>query len=240
MDKPQVLKVISALAATNGGRIGVRAFCNATGQSQRWLRNQPWFTSWNGLLEELGLPTRGFLVPKTPPEIIARAVAELSARLGRWPTDDDLNRERALNKAFPSPSIIQPLRRSGELAKLVVAACESEESLRSAAHLARARLTPFDVTTVDSLDEKVKGYVYMLKSGRHYKIGKTNNVARRYKEVRLELPQETHRIHAIETDDPSGIETYWHQRFALKRVKGTEFFALDPVDLRAFKRRKYQ
>ena len=60
---------------------------------------------------------------------------------------------------------------------------------------------------------------------------------RREGEIAVELPLPLDPIHVIKTDDPVGIETYWHRRFAEKRLKN-EWFALTPADVRAFKRWK--
>ena len=78
------------------------------------------------------------------------------------------------------------------------------------------------------------GEVYLFKSGRYYKIGKTNDTVRRGKELRIQLPEKCILIHSIKTDDPSGIETYWHGRFEEKRLNG-EWFNLSPTDIKAFK-----
>jgi hypothetical protein len=80
--------------------------------------------------------------------------------------------------------------------------------------------------------------VYLLKSGRRYKIGRTNAVGRREYELGTKLPEESRTIHVIPTDDPAGIESYWHSRFASKRVRG-EWFELDVSDVQAFKRWKH-
>jgi hypothetical protein len=83
------------------------------------------------------------------------------------------------------------------------------------------------------------GYVYLVKHGsrKEYKIGKTFNPLRREGEIALQLPEKLEPIHYIKTDDPSGIENYWHTRFAEKRKEG-EWFALTAEDVRAFKRWK--
>jgi len=82
------------------------------------------------------------------------------------------------------------------------------------------------------------GFVYLIKSGRYYKIGMTNDLHRRAREISIELPERSETIHSITTDDPSGIEAYWHKRFASKRVNG-EWFSLSPSDIKTFRRRKF-
>jgi hypothetical protein len=62
--------------------------------------------------------------------------------------------------------------------------------------------------------------VYLLKSGRSFKIGKTNAQGRRERELAIQLPEKARTVHVIKTDDPAGIEAYWHTRFAGKRRHG--------------------
>lgn len=82
------------------------------------------------------------------------------------------------------------------------------------------------------------GHVYLLKAGRYYKIGKSNALGRREREISLQLPDRARTVHSIKTDDPAGIEAYWHSRFSEKRKNG-EWFALEPADVSAFRRRKF-
>ncbi len=62
------------------------------------------------------------------------------------------------------------------------------------------------------------GFVYLARGHPgEFKLGRTNLVDRRLAELGAMSPTELTLSHAIKTDDPAGVEAYWHQRFAEKR-----------------------
>jgi hypothetical protein len=240
MDKSKIIAKIKELADENGGHIGFEVFLDATGIKRGWLRRQLWFTTWNDLLAEQGRTTRKFSTVKTEPEKIVEAVAQLILRISAWPTDDQLLQERSRDSTFPSINVIRPIRKTGELARLISNLGVLNSDFALASKIASKQIPTIAKEIYLLPQEKIKGYVYVLRSGRRFKIGKSNDPSRRYREVKLELPEETIQVHTIATDDPSGIEAYWHTRFAAKRVRNTEFFDLNADDVRALKRRTYQ
>ena len=81
------------------------------------------------------------------------------------------------------------------------------------------------------------GYVYLLRVGNYYKIGKADQLDRRIYQLKIALPEEPVFIHAIETSDPYGIEQYWHRRYKDYR-RGGEFFELPDEAVEEFKTHK--
>ena len=80
------------------------------------------------------------------------------------------------------------------------------------------------------------GYVYLIQFGSEYKIGTSNNVERRFRQLKTQMPYDGKIIHTIAAGDPMGIEAYWHKYFDSKRLKG-EWFKLTADDVKYFKKR---
>jgi hypothetical protein len=241
MTKDQAKQLILALAARNDGKVSFRTFVDEAGIPGQRLRRESWFPGWNALLIELGLATETFVKPRAKDEDVAEAVAVLVTQLGHWPTEDEFVREKKANKAFPDIQVIRRVKKSGQLWSLLKMYRIGDASFEIVRSVAASKATSDHIPIDDdTASPRVSGFVYMMRSGRRYKIGFTNSLVRRFREVRIELPDETIQIHSIETDDPRGIEEYWHKRFAAKRIRNSEWFELDADDVRAFKRRKYQ
>lgn len=123
---------------------------------------------------------------------------------------------------------------------MVIDYCRDKPALESVSAICRQITTTSAVEEPDSEDtgEETFGYVYLIKAGKRYKIGKANSVDRRFSRLRIQLPERAELVHQITTDDPFGIEAYWHGRFHDKRSNG-EWFSLTKQDIKAFKRRKF-
>ena len=143
-------------------------------------------------------------------------------------------------RTFPSHNTFRRFGRRSQLATRLVSYCESRGHLEDVI----AICIPLAGEATDE-EERVEpgaaesfGSVYLLKAGRYYKIGRSNAFGRRERELAIQLPEKPTTIHVISTDDPPGIEAYWHKRFAARRKNG-EWFQLTRADVQAFKRRKF-
>lgn len=236
--KEEILDEIRRIASEHAGSLSLKKFIELSNLSERQVRGRYWAT-WNEALAEAGIDTKHFSTPKSDEKVVVAALAQLTEELGSWPTETQLTVERHRNPSFPSIHVFRRLNKEMFLPAKVFAYCTEIDGLFTAKEVAQAKMeanAPQESKTEDS----IAGYVYMMRSGKRYKIGKSNSPSRRYREVRLDLPDETLLVHTIPTDDPSGIEAYWHRRFSDKRVRDTEFFELVATDVAAFKRRKYQ
>ncbi|GKY87914.1 GIY-YIG nuclease family protein [Sinisalibacter aestuarii] len=240
--KQEIVEHIRRIADVDGAAPGRHRFEVVTG-----IKRHDWYgvywARWGDALKEAGLKTNT-MQTKSEREHVLKAYVGLIEKLGRVPTEGDIRIERRTNESFPSHSTIGT--RIGLKGDRLFAAQEYAQEhalgkrLRDILSEAIAGLPKDNVSATkqtEKLNPVTTGYVYMMKSGKYYKIGKTNSIDRRQYEIGLQLAEGLEPIHSIETDDPSGIEAYWHNRFKDKRMKG-EWFNLDSSDVRAFRLRK--
>lgn len=243
MSKDLILSEIRRCAEASGGvPPGWRKFEAETGISQSDWAGRYW-ARWGDALREAGFDPNVMKQPYSDDHLLQN-LALLTNELGRFPTNRELRLRRRQDPGFPSDKVFGRLGNKRQLIARLVAFCEGHEDL------ADVRAICLDtVATVGPPEEPDPepgrrgrelpplGVVYLMKSGRHYKIGRSNSAGRRAYELAIQLPESLKVIHAIETDDPPGIERYWHERFADRRANG-EWFAVTSEDVAAFRRRK--
>jgi hypothetical protein len=238
MSPEEITREIQRLAHENGGKpLGERLFLANAGlaRSQLWSAG---FGSYSDALIAAGFSKNKFN-SASPPDVVLASLVDLIRRIGRFPTKGHIKAARARDKSFPSYEAFLTVAGGAfsNLPGVALQYCQANSISDIESFIPRG--TGLAMPDAKSAVRAFAGYVYLLKHGKHYKIGRSNNTARRRREISLLLPEELEHVHVIETDDPEGIEAYWHKRFTSKRVRG-EWFALSSEDVAAFKRRRYQ
>lgn len=237
VQKGHILNEIRRTAATNGGvPLGVSRFQQETGIKVTDWHGKHWIR-WGDALTEAGFAPN-VLQGAYSDDKLLDALAGLCRDLGRFPVVGELKLKRRSDPAFPNAKVFQRFGGKQQLARRLAKHCQERGGMDDVVAMCAPVEAPAPVLDADEDRDPPIGFVYLLKSGRHYKIGKSNAAGRREREIALQMPETTKAVHVIRTDDPAGIEAYWHSRFSAKRRNG-EWFDLDASDLRAFKRRKF-
>jgi hypothetical protein len=238
MDKAHILREIKRTAIDNGGvPLGWRRFVTETGiKEYDWLGK--FWARWSDALREAGFIPNQLREAYNKAELLEK-YARLAQELDRLPTNNDLRLKAKLDANFPSATVFERLGTKSELIQQLLEYCQSREVYEDIIGLCEGYVPRNRGASEGSRPQEEEiGFVYLIKSGKFYKIGKTNAIGRREYELAIQLPERAITIHVIQTDDPSGIEAYWHKRFGAKRKNG-EWFELDAADVTAFKRRKF-
>lgn len=198
-----------------------------------------YWARWGDAVREAGLVPNQFGSEAYDPTELLEKYAQYARELGRLPTRDDIRLKRRRDSGFPSPSTFFRRWRKSVLVEKLLEYCRTRKRYDDVAGLCK-EYAPRNREVSDQArrGEEEVGSVYLLKSGRFYKIGRSSAPGRREYELAIQLPEKVKTIHVIRTDDPSGIEAYWHRQFEAKRAKG-EWFKLNAADVAAFKKRKF-
>ena len=237
MNKETMLNEMHRVAKELGtDTLGKTKFANMSGITEgRWLGK--YWVSWSDAVQAAGLKP-GLMTGAHNKELLLESLAALTQKLGHFPTAAELKMERVTNRDFPNHNVFGRLGNKSAMTEQLRQHAATKPELSSLVSLLPARVVSMQEESIESIGSVLtEGYVYMLKLGKHYKIGKTYSVPRRHREITLELPKRPDIVHSIRTDDPDGIEIYWHRRFEKKRTNG-EWFALGLEDVKAFRQRK--
>lgn len=239
MNKKYILAEIRRTSKQNGGKpLGIRRFSRETGISQSAWFGKYW-PRWSDALSEAGFTANGLISAYEDSDLIEKYI-KVARKLRRLPASGDLRMETRTDPNFPSENTFTAhLGKKAGLVSAVLSYCRNHEGFEDVldlcvAYQPRIRKQIFET----QLSEEEIGSIYLLKSGQFYKIGRTNAPGRREREIQLQLPEKAKIVHQIKTDDPVGIEAYWHNRFKSKRKNG-EWFDLKKTDVKAFRLRKF-
>ena len=240
-----IISEIRRLAASNGGvPPGEQRFGTATGIARckwvglHWLR-------WSEALAEAGFRPNGLSVRLDSDELLVK-LAAFCRELGRFPSHYEIRMQHRSDPAFPGDTTLRRhfggRRRLAAALRRLALADPAWADLLDLVPEPRAPAPPAGPASPPRPappPRRRQGLVYLLKSGSHYKIGQSRDIEHRLRVIGIALPEPVTLIHTIGTDDPRGIEAYWHRRFAARRANG-EWFALGREDVKAFLRRTFQ
>lgn len=173
-------------------------------------------------------------------DYLLEKLADLVRELNHYPVASEVRMKARSDPDFPSHNTFTRFGRKAQVASALIGWCKSSPGWDDVQAICAPLAVPAeaDEMPVESDTTRPVGYVYLMKSGKYYKIGRSNAPGRREYELSIQLPEPVVMVHKIKTDDPVGIERYWHQRF-VKRRKNGEWFELRREDASAFRRRKF-
>jgi hypothetical protein len=221
MKKEQILEEIKRTAAANDGKpLGQGRFENKTGIKKTDWYGKFW-ARWNDALREAGFSANQLQAAYGKNELLDK-YAQYVLELGRLPSSGDLRLKTRSDLEFPSHSSFDNHFGSKlELVRHLADYCRCKNGYGEVAQLCEEYIERNQgVAEEPESQEGEIGFVYLIKSGRFHKIGRSNSTGRREYELTIQLPEKAVPIHRIETDDPSGVEAYWHNRFKDKRKNG--------------------
>lgn len=239
MTKAHSIAEIQRTAKVNGGKpLGKGRFFGETGIRESDWSGKYWIR-WSDAILEAGFAPNQKQVAFNEDWVLEKYIA-LIRKLGHIPVATELRMAAHNDKNFPSHNTFGRFGKKHELLVRLMDYCKDRSEYEDIAVVCRSSIPVVKQIACDDSDGSGVsfGYVYLMKAGSNYKIGRSNSVGRREYELAIQLPDRASTVHTIRTDDPSGIEAYWHKRFHAKRKNG-EWFALNSSDVKTFKRRKF-
>ena len=243
MDRQHILNEIRR-TAVDGKPLGRSQFLAQTGiKESDWLGK--YWVRWSEVQAEAGFEPLNFNSSFEEGHILTSVLA-LIRKLGKFPTTAEMRLERRTNSLFPNDKTISSRGGRSALVQKLLEFCRDQPEYQDVQQILIS--IPVSKNSVETPEEAMfvrqDGYVYLIRAQGAYKIGCTRALYRRAAEITNQSASGAELLHHITTDDPEGIERYWHERFSSRRIlamnkQSGEWFDLKTEDIKAFKKRKF-
>src|SRR3989442_14668099 len=180
LSKESIVTAYNDIVAERGGKIiGEAVFTRETGISTYYWHGAYW-RSWSAFQADAGPPPNQ-PTQRISDETLLQCFAQLALERSDIPIEADLVLKRQEDPSFPDKSCFRRWgNRNALLAKVADYCTGKGEFARVLQFLKQGASNSLD-RRLDSLE--IKGFVYLLRSGKYYKIGRSNAVGRRLREL---------------------------------------------------------
>jgi hypothetical protein len=187
--KPHIIAEIKRTATANGGTpLGKERFFNATGIKENdWLGR--YWVRWSDAIREAGYQPNKLQGAYEDSFLLGKLV-QLVRELGHFPVKGEFLFKTRIDPKFPSHNVFARFGSKAQLAATALDYCKSRGDLEDVITICEpiSKSSRLEVDE-NSRDIKDYGFVYLLKSGRFYKIGRSNAAGRRERELAIQLPE---------------------------------------------------
>lgn len=236
MSKQHIIETIKELVDSDGNPPGQEKFEKISGLKRTAWYGKYW-ARWGDALTEAGFAPNKFNNAYSK-DVLLQHYLDLVIELEKLPTTGEIRLKGNNFKNFPSHNVFNDsLGNKQKQLKELLNYAKATKAPEIIMELISGGLKTAPIKSTKSTNVAT-GYVYLIKFGDFFKIGRSNDFNRRLSEIKTQLPEEGELLHVIETDDPEGIEAYWHNRFKDKRARG-EWFKLSNDDIKILRKRKF-
>jgi len=188
MTKEQILDEIRRIAAANNGVLpGTQRFRTETGISESAWSGKYW-ARWGDALREAGFSPNVWQLPHSD-DVFVQSYIRLICGLGHFPAVRELSLKRREDSSFPSSGAFARFGSKTTAARRIIEFCRQNNGYEDVISICEpVAVESSPRTDKTSTPQVVEGFVYLIKSGRHYKIGRSNSAGRREYELAIQLP----------------------------------------------------
>lgn len=172
MNKSYILNEIKRTATANGGvPLGRLGFFKETGIREADWRGRFW-ARWNDAVREAGLEPNQKTEARSDDSMIEQFIA-LMRELGRFPVVSEMRLKKLRDGSFPNERTFERFGSRPQFVEKILDYCSGRKGYEDIAPLCDGVAIGHASESDDDESEEAFGFVYLLKSGRHYKIGHT-------------------------------------------------------------------